>query len=96
MYGTIARLRLKSGMESKLQELMQELDLLDIDGYVDTIIFRMDADQNEYFMGVIFEDKDSYVTNADSTAQDARYNELLELLETEPEWHDGQIVYMGG
>ena len=96
MYGTVARMRVKPGMEQRLQELTEEYEGLDVDGYVDTIVYRMDADPNEYYMAVIFEDKDSYVANADSPEQDARYREFLELLEGEPEWHDGEIVYMRG
>jgi hypothetical protein len=33
------------------------------------------------------------VANAESPEQDKRYREMLQWLEGEPEWHDGEIVY---
>ena len=37
-----------------------------------------------------------YVANANSPEQDARYRQLLALLEEPPEWHDGEIVASQG
>lgn len=42
---------------------------------------------------MVFEDKESYVANANSPEQDARYRRMAELFAGEPEWHDGEIVY---
>ena len=44
-------------------------------------------------MAVIFESKEAYVRNADSPDQDVSYRSMLEFLDGEPEWHDGEIVY---
>ncbi len=93
MYGTIARMRVKPGMMDKLQELNRGYADLKIPGYVDTRVYQMDADPNEIYLAVAFQDKDSYVKNAGDPAQDARYREMLALLDGEPEWHDGEIVY---
>src|SRR5919109_888184 len=94
MYGTVARMRVKPGMADRLQEMMQsEESRLAEAGFVGTYIYRMDADPNEYYMAVLFDSKEAYTRNADSPEQDASYQRMLEFLESEPEWHDGEIVY---
>ena len=45
MYGTVARLRVKPGKESKLHEQMKEFEELNVEGYVNTIVYKMDATQ---------------------------------------------------
>ena len=39
----------------------------------------------------MFEDKASYMANADDPAQNERYMEFRALMEADPEWHDGAI-----
>lgn len=95
MYGTVARLHVKPGAESQLREQMKQYDGLKIPGFVTTYVYRMDTDPNDYYMAVIFENKDAYVANAESPEQDARYREMMESLESAPEWHDGEIVAGG-
>ncbi len=96
MYGTVARTRLKPGMDKRMQALMDGFNSLNVPGYVGTALYKMDSDPNEYYMAVFFKDKDSYSANADSPEQDARYREMLELMDGEPEWHDGEIVHSTG
>lgn len=95
MYGTVARMRLKAGAESQLQDLMREYETLDVPGFVSTTVYRMDSDPNELYMAVVFDDAESYRANAQSPEQDARYQKMVALLEGSPEWHDGEIVYSG-
>ncbi|MDA0270687.1 MAG: antibiotic biosynthesis monooxygenase [Chloroflexi bacterium] len=95
MYGTIARMRLKSGMESQMQALMEEYKKLNIRGYVRSTVYRMDEDLGEYYLAVVFENRDAYQANAQSPEQDARYQRMAELLDGDPEWHDGEIVSIG-
>ena len=92
MYGTIAKLRVKEGMEEDFLSQARAEDQLAIAGYLGSSIYRMNADPRELYVVVAFESKDAYVKNADSPDQDARYRRLLALLETEPEWHDGEII----
>ncbi len=94
MYGTVARLRLKPGMEAQMRAFNEEENALGIPGYLAMYVYRMDQDPNEYYMAVIFESKDAYVANANSPDQHQRYLRVLEMLEGEPEWHDGEIVDM--
>jgi quinol monooxygenase YgiN len=93
MYGTIARLRVKPGMEARFASLFAELESVEVPGAIGEYLYRMDEAGSEYYMAVAFADKDSYLANADSPAQDARYRQLRALLEADPEWHDGEIVF---
>ena len=96
MYGTVARLRVKPGLEEKLQQDIKSYEGLNVPGYVQSLIYRMDTDPQEHYMAVVFDSEESYRKNADDPAQDARYREFLTFLEAEPEWHDGEIVYSLG
>ena len=93
MYGTVAKMRLKPGMEQKMRELAASDGMTKIDGLVGTTVYKMDADANAYIMAVVFTDKDAYVKNANSPEQNARYEEFVSLLEGPPEWNDGEIIF---
>lgn len=92
MYGTVARMRLKPGMEAKLKEDMAQYERLKIPGFVSTMVYRMDNDSNELYMAVAFKDKESYVGNAQDPNQDERFGKMRALLAADPEWHDGEII----
>jgi quinol monooxygenase YgiN len=94
MYGTIARMRAKPGSESQLAEQMRIYEEAQVAGAVGSYVYRMDSDPNEYWLAVIFSSKEAYVANANSPEQDARYRQLLALLDGPPEWHDGEIIYV--
>ena len=96
MYGTVARMKARAGTGELLNELGRQLHEVRPAGMVGTFIFQMDADPDEYIMAVAFESREAYRANADSPEQDARYQELRALLEADPEWHDGEIVYSDG
>ena len=92
MYGTVARMQLKPGMESKLVDEMAQYERLKIPGYVNTMVYRMDRDPNEMYVAVAFKDKESYVANARDPKQDERFRKLRGLLTADPEWHDGEVI----
>ena len=92
MYGTIGRYRIKPGMEEQLIEQLRVFEAAKVRGTIATYVYRMDADPNDYYIAVAFASKEAYLANAQSPEQDARYRQLLSLLEREPEWHDGEIV----
>ncbi len=93
MYGTVARMRAKPGMEQQLKDEMRLYESVKIPGAVGSFVYKMDSDPNEYWVIVLFDSKESYWANAQSPEQDARYRKLLDYLAEEPEWHDGEIVY---
>jgi antibiotic biosynthesis monooxygenase (ABM) superfamily enzyme len=92
MYGTVARMRVKPGMEQKLLELSRRADMRGIPGLVAEAIYRLDGKQDEYILVVAFESKEAYLANANSPEQHRRYLELRELLAADPEWNDGEVV----
>ena len=91
MYGTIARVRVKRGAEAELMRLGQESAGQE-PGFVFQHVYRTDADPQEFYLVVGFESKEAYQANANSHEQHQRYEQYRALLETEPEWHDGEIV----
>jgi heme-degrading monooxygenase HmoA len=92
MYGTVARMRVKVGSEDQFMTLMSQYSRLKVPGYQGTFAYRMDANPREVFLAVVFESKDAYDRNADSPEQDARFREMVALLDGDPEWHDGEIM----
>jgi antibiotic biosynthesis monooxygenase (ABM) superfamily enzyme len=92
MYGTVARFKLLPGKEAELIAETQGYPDLKIDGFIATAVYRADAGGEEYWLAVVFENKEKYFANADSPEQDARFQRLRALLATDPEWHDGEVL----
>ncbi len=92
MYGTVARMKLKPGMEEKLKQDMAQYDDLKIAGFVGSAVYRMDSDPSELYLTVIFKDKASYQANAKDPKQDERFKKMRASLQADPEWHDGEII----
>jgi quinol monooxygenase YgiN len=93
MYGTVARMQIKPGMEAALEAQQLDFDRLKVRGFVSATVYRMDANPNEHYLAVVFESKEAYEANAKDPAQNARYERLRALLTADPEWHDGEIVH---
>ena len=95
MYGTIGRLRIKPGMEDEFKQILQSqataFESGQVEGFVASYVYHMNADPNEYNIAAVFENREAYWTNARKSEQDARYRQWLPLLDGEPEWHDGVI-----
>jgi quinol monooxygenase YgiN len=92
MYGTIARMRMKPGMIEQLQQIESE-GADSTPGFLFSHVYQMDADSNEYYLVVAFESKDAYHRNAQSPEQHEQYLRYRALLDEEPEWHDGEIIF---
>lgn len=93
MYGTVARMCLKRGMESRLQDVMKEYEETVVPGFVASYVYKLDRESDTYYLAVVFENKASYEANAASPEQDARFRKLVVLLDGEPEWNDGEIIF---
>jgi hypothetical protein len=91
-YGSVARYRLKPGMEEQLLAFEQELREARLPGLVAGFTFRMDDDPGVYYEAVVFESREAYRALAESPEQDARYRKFVALMEGPPEWHDGVVV----
>jgi L-rhamnose mutarotase len=96
MYGTVATMRVKPGMEAKFQELSERWwneRAPKVKGAIADYVYRTDNDPNELVMAVVFDSKENYVANAGDPQQDAWYREWRECLEADPVWSDGEIVF---
>lgn len=93
MYGSVARLQVKPEAMEKLMAWGSSRPGDPIPGYVSQVVLQMDKDPNELYLVVVFVDKASYVANAQSPTQIARYAEMRTMLAADPEWHDGAVIY---
>jgi quinol monooxygenase YgiN len=93
MFGSVARMRVKQGSETRLEELSRRFEARHVDGWMSTNIYRSRNAPQEYWISVVFRDEASYRKNADDPVQDQWFRELMQLLESEPEWHDGDVVH---
>ena len=92
MYGTVARMRLKAGAPDDAMAQVGE-DAAQIPGLISSYVYRSDDDPRELFLAVVFESREAYVANAERPEQHERYLKMRELLEDDPEWHDGEVVH---
>lgn len=92
MYGTIARLRVKKGKLDELTRLAGG-EARKIPGIVFNYVYQTDADPQNLYLVVGFESRDAYRRNAESPEQHELYLAYRALLEEEPEWHDGEIIF---
>ena len=91
MYGTIFNLNIKPGHHEALIKVFTEQD--PPAGMV--AWFVMNPDAQESWIGVaVFEDKETYVANAESPQQHESFLKMMEHLDSEPTWTDG--TYVGG
>ncbi|MGA3031436.1 MAG: hypothetical protein ABSE58_12000 [Candidatus Limnocylindrales bacterium] len=93
MYGTIARLRIRKDAEGGLRGVMNAMESRPVAGFIASYVYRLDSDPQDLMLAVIFADREAYVRNANDPAQDAQFRELRQLLESGPEWNDGEIVW---
>jgi quinol monooxygenase YgiN len=92
MYGTIATFKVKPGQLENLRKF-GESESRQTPGLVFEHIYQMDSDSNTVMMVVGFKDKDAYAANADSPEMHERYLTYRSFLESDPEWHDGEIIF---
>lgn len=97
MYGTVARMKFKPGGAQKFREMIEQQGAQQRTppGAVGLYLYQMDKDPNEFYMAVMFESKEAYVANASSPQQHEQYLQYRQFLESEPEWHDGEIIMQG-
>lgn len=90
MYGTVARLKIKHENLERLQELQGTFGARPVEGFVGTHVLVPDTWHDEVLMVVMFEDRLSYMKNADDPAMHDDYVKMRALLEDDPEWTDGE------
>jgi heme-degrading monooxygenase HmoA len=92
MYGTIAKMHVKPGMEAELERHSRE-EVTSIPGFVFEHAYRMGSDPQAFMLVVGFESEEAYRKNAESPEQHARYEKYRALLDADPEWYDGEIAF---
>ena len=90
MYGSIFRMRPKAGKAGELRDTMMNNDRRP-KGMVTAYMLTEEKAGEVWGFGV-FEDENTYRANAADPAQDANYQVFRQLLEADPEWHDGMIA----
>ncbi len=90
MYGTVAKMEVLPGKRDDLRALMESQMADPIAGYIRSYAL-IENDSDTLWITVMFEDKRSYMANADDPAQNDRYVAMRALLASDPEWHDGEI-----
>lgn len=96
MYGTVYRMRVRPGQEQAMFELTRRWNVErapHVGGYIGEYIYRLDSAPQEYIGVVLFESREAYMKNADDPEQDRLYQEWRAFLESDPEWHDGEVVF---
>ncbi len=94
MYGTIARLKLKPGIDAlaRIRALRATVTQAP-PGAVAEYIFAADRDPNEIFLVVMFDSREAYRANSENPATSARFQEIAAMLAEPPDWHDGEVIY---
>ncbi|MBZ0282740.1 MAG: hypothetical protein K8L97_18505 [Anaerolineae bacterium] len=80
-------------METQFEAVSREIGMGRSPGQVAVYVYQMDSDSREFYLTAIFESREAYVANAQSPEQNDRFMKLMAVLESEPEWHDGEIIY---
>jgi quinol monooxygenase YgiN len=91
MYGTVAKFRVKPGKYEALAEIVGQR-AGEIPGIAFEHVYKTDQDPNTLYVVVGFESEEAYKKNAADPKQHESYTAYRELLEDDPEWHDGTIV----
>ena len=52
--------------------------------------YRSDADPREYWVAGSWDSKDAYTANSNRPETDASFRRLRALIESDPEWRDGE------
>ncbi len=92
MYGTVARWQVKEGKEKELEQLAEEMIREKLPGSRSVLLYRADANPREYWVASSWDSKEAYTSNSSTPEQDQRFRQLRELMDGEPEWHDGEII----
>lgn len=95
MYGTIALTKPKAGREADVVAHFSQWwteRAPNVKGAVAGEVRRNASNPAELIATVTFASKEDYAANAADPEQDAWYRKLVELLEKEPHWIDGDVL----
>ena len=93
MYGTVARLKVKEGGLEQIRQMEMNRQP---EGFIGTLVFQSDFNPKELWLVAVFKDKAAYFANADSPEQDQEFRQLSEFFTADPDWNDGEVVFVAG
>jgi quinol monooxygenase YgiN len=96
MYGTIFRMKIKPGKERELRAAFDKWELErkpKVAGEVASLVLKSGKVPDEFFGVAVFKDKESYTANAKDPEQDKWYRQMRLLLQSDPEWNDGDYIF---
>tara|TARA_Y100001935_G_scaffold2668_1_gene2200 strand:- start:3620 stop:3907 length:288 start_codon:yes stop_codon:yes gene_type:complete len=90
LYGSIFNLKPKKG---KKEELINHLKNNEEKPDGGVAWYVLDPDNNGDLVAIaIFKDKESYIANAGRPEQHENFMKMMEFLDKEPTWNDGNFV----
>jgi heme-degrading monooxygenase HmoA len=92
MYGSVSRWRVKEGHEHDLEQLIEEISKNRYPGSRALYVYRADADPREYWVVGVFDSREAYTSNSAAPETDSNFHRLREHMESDPEWHDGEVI----
>ncbi|MBI4199805.1 MAG: hypothetical protein HY535_04975 [Chloroflexi bacterium] len=98
MYGTVARIRPKPGQEKAIVALQEEWSKTrkpKAKGAIAGYLYKLDKKPDEMVLVAVFQDKKTYMANADDPEQDRWYRRFRALLQADPVWEDGEVIAGG-
>ena len=90
MYGTIFKMKVKSGHEDQLLAILDSSERQP-EGSVAWFVMNPDS-ESEWIGVVVFDSKESHLANANNPEQHEMFLKMMEHLESEPTWTDGEYI----
>ena len=90
MYGTIFKMKVKPGHEDQLLPILDSTETPP-DGGVAWFLMNPDS-ENEWIGVAVFDSKESHLANANNPQQHEMFLKMMEHLESEPTWTDGEYL----
>jgi len=89
MYGTIFTLRVKTGHQDRL---LDEIDKDAPKGMIAWFLMKPDNKDEDLIGVAVFESKQDHLSNANSPEQNESFTKIMEHLDSEPKWTDGEYI----
>ena len=95
MYGTLGRMTPKAGRRDELVALLNRAPAgAAAKGYRGAYLLKAD-EGDEIVVAVMYEDRDAYLDMVHDPKTDENFGKIMELLEGEPHWTDGEWLGPG-
>jgi quinol monooxygenase YgiN len=92
MYGTLGRMRPKPGKRDELVELLRTPPSgAAANGFRFAYLLKAD-EGDDVVVAVRYEDRDAYTAMVHDPQTDSNFSTIMELLEGEPTWTDGEWI----